>query len=84
MSLTSWLKGRTKGVEEFAEIIKSAAPSKDKFRTLSGKKPSEYEMLVPYRLTKHHNAGFVGTAFDYLASFVLLVYQKMKKLHTIW
>lgn len=69
MSLTSWITGRTRGVEEFAEIIKSVTPSKDDFRTISGNKPSEYKMYVSYGLTNHNHASYVGTAFDYLARF---------------
>lgn len=69
MSLTSWLKGRTNGVEEFTKIIKNVTPAANEFITLSGNTHPEYKMFVPYGLRNPNFAGYVGTAFDYLARF---------------
>lgn len=69
MALVNWLKGRTKGVEEFVKIIKDLAPNQNELSTLSGNKLQEYTMYVPYGLNNSKHASSVGTAFDYLARF---------------
>lgn len=69
MSLTSMLKGN----DIFKGIMKQSIPSKDMFRTLSGNMPfsNQYTLRIAANLTTSYNSTVVGTAFDYMARFII-------------
>lgn len=74
MSLTSLLKGSEPSQKEFQAIIREIIPNKKSFNTYSGKEAfskTEYDIFVPYNLSKSYNSTVVGTAFDYLARIML-------------
>lgn len=78
MSLTSKLDAKNKKDKEFKDILLHVEPKKEAYYTLSGKLPfsEEYNMHVPYNLSKIHNSSLVGTAFDYLARFRIAQFLK--------
>lgn len=71
MSLTSMINGKDEKDIQFQEIIKQAVPTKDMFKTISGKKPftKEYKLLTPDILETTYQYTIVGNAFDYLMRF---------------
>lgn len=71
MSLTSMLKGNTKECIELQSIIKSINIDENKIIETN----LENKIVVPYRLSNYKKAGLVGTAFDYVARFILKKYQ---------
>ena len=71
MSLTSMLKGKNEKEVQLQEILKKVAPTKDMFKTASGKKAfsNEYEVITPNILETTYQSAVVGNAFDYLMRF---------------
>lgn len=78
MSLTSLLKGKKDQDRLVQQILRNIIPAKSDFYTLSGKDPfsSKYVIRAPYQLDKPYDSSVVGTAFDYLARFIIA--QKIK------
>lgn len=58
---------------ECKKFFKLNSPQKNEFMTLSGKKPfsKEYEQIAEYTLSNPHYSSVVGTAFDYIARWVI-------------
>jgi len=73
MSLSSMLKGSSESDKKFQNIIKEILPPKEAFYTLSRKKPfsSEYNTLVENNLSNSYKVTLAGTAFDYMARFII-------------
>lgn len=67
MSLTRLISG------EYKEFFKKVAPAKEEFKTVSGKTAfsKDYEENVKYKLNSTNDASIVGTAFDYLARWIV-------------
>lgn len=59
--------------EKYKEFFKRTIPKKNDFMTLSGNKPfsNNYIERASYRLSNPHKAGLVGTAFDYMARWMV-------------
>ncbi len=59
--------------EDFKSFFKERIPKKKDFRTISGHAPfsKEYSAQAPYTLENKYNASIVGTAFDYLARWII-------------
>lgn len=59
--------------EHFKAFFKERIPKKREFNTISGHSPfsKEYVALAPYNLEDKYNASIVGTAFDYLARWII-------------
>lgn len=78
MSLTTILAFKGEFGVEFREILDTIRPKAKDFRT-QGNLPafnSGYPVLAPYRI-QAHEAPLVGTAFDYLARFIIAKYSKI-------
>lgn len=73
MSLTSMLKGKKDMDIRIQSILREYIPKKKEFLTLSDKDAfsSAYIIEAPYNLNKTHDSSVVGTAFDYLARFIV-------------
>lgn len=73
MSLSSILKGKDEESKKLQDIIRSIVPKKVLFKTVSKKKAfsDEYNVLVPYKLSKSYYSSIVGIAFDYIAKIVV-------------
>ena len=67
MSLTSLIKG------EFKDFFKEIIPTKKEFKTFSGTRAfsKDYIEHVEYKLENPYNSGVIGTAFDYLARWLI-------------
>lgn len=78
MSLTSKLNGQFQD-KEFQTILRNIIPKSNEFYTISGKKAfsSSYILKIPNELENTYESGMVGTAFDYLARFIIA--QKINK-----
>lgn len=77
MSLKAMLSGKSETDREFQEILRAILPTKDDFKTISGKPAfSSYSSLAPYNLSRPSDARIVGMAFDYLAR--AMVAQKLE------
>ncbi len=61
------------GRKEFTNYLKLSRPKDDLYKTVSKKKPFslEYQIKVPYGLYATSFASVVGTAFDYVARFMI-------------
>lgn len=79
MSLTSMLKGKKEIDIELQTILKNMLPTKKQFSTLSGNEAFSTKAIIkaPYILSNPHYSSIVGTAFDYMARFI--VSQKVTK-----
>ena len=77
MSLTSLIQCDENWINFFKEII----PKKNEFKTISGCAPfsKEYEELAPYGLQNRYNSAIVGSAFDYLARWMVAKVAKENK-----
>jgi len=73
MSITSLLNGKEEKDIKFQEILKSITPRKSEFYTTSGEEPfsKSYEILAPNNLSNVYYSSVVGTAFDYIARFIV-------------
>lgn len=73
MSITSLLNGKEEKDIQFQEILRSVTPKKSEFYTLSGDDPfsKDYKILAPNNLTNVYYSSVVGTAFDYIARFIV-------------
>ncbi len=71
MSLTSMIDGKNEKDIQLQEIMKKIVPTKDMFKTNSGKKPfsRDYELLTSNILETNYQYTIVGNAFDYLMRF---------------
>lgn len=69
MALTHFISDN----DDFKLFFKSIIPSKREFSTLSGHSPfsKEYVVQAPYKMEKQYNSSTVGTAFDYLARWII-------------
>lgn len=69
MSLTTKIKRD----DDWNRLFKEITPKKNQLKTVSGKKPcsNEYEILAEYHLEQVKDAAIVGTAFDYIARFMV-------------
>lgn len=72
MSITSKLSGQFPD-KEFQRILRNIIPERNEFYTISGKESfsNSYIMKVPSELENRGESGLVGTAFDYLARFIV-------------
>ena len=61
------------GRKDFTTYLKLSRPNDELYKTVSKKKPfsTEYQLKVPYSLYSTSFASVVGTAFDYLARFMI-------------
>ena len=61
------------GRKDFTTYLKLSRPDDELYKTVSKKKPfsTEYQIKVPYSLYSTSFASVVGTAFDYLARFMI-------------
>lgn len=77
MSLTNLIQYDENWKKFFKEII----PKKNEFKTVSGCTPfsKEYKELVPYGLENRYNSAIVGSAFDYLARWMVAKTVKANK-----
>lgn len=68
MSLTNIIQ-----YDECKSFFKMNSPQKKEFKTLSEKKPfsKDYEQIAEYTLSSPHYSSVVGTAFDYLARWIV-------------
>jgi hypothetical protein len=73
MSLTAMLKGKREIDIELQTILRDVIPNKNQFSTLSGTEAfsSSSNIAVPYNLTNPYYASVIGTAFDYMARFIV-------------
>ncbi|MEK5530659.1 hypothetical protein MKX79_14935 [Viridibacillus sp. FSL R5-0468] len=73
MSLTSMLKGKKEIDIELQTILREIIPSKKDFCTVSGNEAfsSKYSIEAPYNLNYPQQSSVVGTAFDYMARFIV-------------
>jgi len=80
MSLKSMIQGNGPLSSELIDILKSILPTKSQFKTLSGKPAfsPDYSIKAPYELSQSYYASIVGTAFDYMARFIIA-----KKQHNV-
>ncbi len=77
------LQGNTDLEKEFQAILKEIIPSKKEFFTPSGKTAfsKEYNLIVPYNLIVTYDSSVVGTAFDYIARFMIA--KKLNKINEV-
>ncbi len=61
------------GRKDFTNYLKLSRPDDELYKTVSKKKPfsTEYQLKVPYCLYSTSFASVVGTAFDYVARFMI-------------
>lgn len=73
MSLTTMLKGKKEIDLELQMILKEIIPNKKQFCTVSGTEAfsSKYRIAAPYNLKIPYHSSVVGTAFDYMARFMI-------------
>lgn len=73
MSLTRMLSGKETVDIELQTILREGIPKKKDFSTFSGIEAfsSSYTMTAPYLLTNPYHSSVVGTAFDYMARFII-------------
>ncbi|MDZ5038222.1 hypothetical protein GNF78_13425 [Clostridium perfringens] len=76
MSLVSMISGKSERCLKLKNALESIKPMKEEFSTFSGKKPfsKEYELKVKYNLENPYQSTLIGTAFDYLARFIISKY----------
>ncbi len=69
----------------FINYLKLSRPKDDLYKTVSKKKPfsQEYSIKVPYSLYMRSAPSVVGTAFDYLARFMIARTIKINKDHAL-
>ncbi|MED4225944.1 hypothetical protein [Neobacillus cucumis] len=81
MSLTSMLKGKREIDIELQTILRDVIPTKKQFFTLSGAEAfsSNTSSIVPYNLSNPYHSSVVGTAFDYMARFIVSQYISSNK-----
>lgn len=62
--------------ESYKIFFKQCIPSKTDFKTISGKLAfsKEYKLLAEYTLSRPHDSCVVGTAFDYIARWIIASY----------
>lgn len=81
MPLTYIIKSNDPHSLKFRSYIKEFIERYVSFKTESGKKPfsiKEYDLIQPFQLKFGYEAALIGTAFDYLARFLLALYSKDK------
>ncbi|WP_163527866.1 hypothetical protein [Halobacillus ihumii] len=73
MSLTKMLKGKSEIEIELQTILRNIIPTKKEFSTFSGNEAfsSKKGIDVPYILNYSYQSSVVGTAFDYMARFIV-------------
>jgi hypothetical protein len=73
MSLTSMLKGKREMDIQLQTILREIIPTKKQFYTISGSEAfsSKYYTAAPYNLSIPYHSSVVGTAFDYMARFMV-------------
>jgi hypothetical protein len=73
MSLTSMLKGKGEIDIELQTILRNMIPSKKQFSTISGNEAFSTKECIkaPYNLSNPHHSSIVGTAFDFMARFIV-------------
>ena len=73
MSLTSMLKGKREIDIELQTLLRNMIPTKKQFSTLSGNEAfsTKASIKAPYILSNPHYSSVVGTAFDYMARFIV-------------
>lgn len=79
MPLTTIIKSKDPHDLEFRSYIKEFITKYVKFETESNKKPfsaKEYDLLQPFLLKSPWEAALIGSAFDYLARFLLALNSK--------
>ena len=64
--------------DEWKYFFKENSPKKWEFQTLSGHKAfsKEYEELAKYSLNNSYHSSVVGTAFDYIARWIVAKIEK--------
>lgn len=64
---------KIKYLQEYKDYIKKTRPKRDLYRTVSGKKvfSNEYQLIVPNDFDDRSFASVAGTAFDYMARFII-------------
>jgi len=73
MSLTILLKGKREIDLELQSILREIIPGKQQFSALSKAAAfsSQTSIKAPYHLSNSHQSSIVGTAFDYMARFIV-------------
>jgi hypothetical protein len=73
MSLTGMLKGKSEIDIELQTMLRDVIPTKKQFCTLSGTEAfsSSWSIVAPYNLRNPYHSSVVGTAFDYMARFIV-------------
>ena len=73
MSLTSMLKGKREIDIELQTILRNMIKTKKQFSTISGNEAfsTKASIKAPYILSNPHYSSIVGTAFDYMARFIV-------------
>ncbi|WP_191565977.1 hypothetical protein [Metabacillus idriensis] len=73
MSITTMLKGKKEFDIELQTILWDIIPTKKEFCTVLGTEAfsSKYSILAPYILNNPYQSSVVGTAFDYMARFIV-------------
>lgn len=73
MSLTSMIKGKREIDIELQNTLRDIIPKKQQFCTFSGTEAfsSKKNIEAPYNLSNPYHASVVGTAFDYMARFIV-------------
>lgn len=73
MSLTAMLKGKSEIDIELQTMLRDVIPTKNQFCTLSGIEAfsSNSSIAAPYNLRNPYHSSVVGTAFDYMARFIV-------------
>lgn len=73
MSLTKMLKGKSEIDIKVQTILRDIIPTKKEFSTVSGNAPFSSKNIIeaPYILSYPYQSSVVGTAFDYMARFIV-------------
>lgn len=73
MSLVRFLNGKSDKQKRYQEVIREFIPKTKEMRSFSNKQAfsKEYNLRVPYCLSVPQHSCIVGTAFDYLARFMI-------------
>ena len=73
MEIGMSLTGLIQSEENWKAFFKEVIPKKNEFKTISGHVPfsKEYVELAPYSLQNRYNSAIMGSAFDYLARWMV-------------
>lgn len=81
MSLTRILKGNSERDTKFKNEINKIVPKRNELKTISNNMPysNNFKMKVPNLVKGMEQSSITGTAFDYLARFIIAKYIKNPK-----